>query len=85
MAISGHIELEDLVIEFKAIPSDGPEDHAYVRVTSEVESTEYWCKFKDLTNALAIMIHHDGEPNAARDYPSAERAQPRNPGLRFIP
>ncbi len=85
MAISGHIELEDLVIEFKAIPGDGPEDHAYVRVTSDAGSEEYWCKFRDLTNALAIMIHLDGEPDAARDYPSAERAQPRNPGLRFIP
>ena len=81
MAISGRIELEDLVIEFVGTEMD----RCMVRVTSEAESTEYFCSSRDLTSAVAIAIHHDGMPNWETDYEAAERAQPEQRFLRFIP
>ena len=81
MAISGRIELEDLVIEFTEV-----ELHCCrVRITCESASSEYFCNSRDLTAAVAIAIHHDGMPNWEVDYEAAERAQPQEPGLRFIP
>ena len=81
MAISGRIELEDLVIEF----TDVNLQQCRVRITNENMSSEYCCNSQDLTAAVAIAIHHDGMPNWETDYEAAERAQPEQPGLRFIP
>ena len=85
MAIEGRLVLEDLVIEFEAVFVDGGAEMARVRITSDSASSEYYCNFRDLTNALSIAIHHDGMPDAGRDYDSAVRAQPDDPELRFIP
>ena len=85
MAIEGWFVLEDLVIEFEMIPVIGGSDRAKVRVCSDCRSSEYYCNVRDLTNALSIAIHHDGMPDAERDYDSAVRAQPDDPELRFIP
>ncbi len=81
MAISGRIELEDLVIEFTKVDLR----QYRVRITRESVSSEYFCNSRDLTAAVAIAIHHDGMPNWETDYEAAERAQPEQRFLRFIP
>ena len=97
MAISGRIELEDLVIEFTEVDLDLEFTtvaleftevalrQCRVRITRESVSSEYFCNSRDLTAAVAIAIHHDGMPNWETDYEAAERAQPQEPFLRFIP
>ena len=81
MAISGRIDLEDLVIEF----TDVDLRQCRVRITRESVSSEYFCNSWDLTAAVAIAIHHDGMPNWETDYEAAERAQPQEPFLRCMP
>lgn len=81
MAINGRIVLEYLVIEFDGVEND----RCMVRVTGDGGSSEFYCDSRDFTKALAIAIHHDGMPDWQTDYEAAERAQPAQPGLRFIP
>lgn len=39
----------------------------------------------DFFAALAIALHPDGNPNGERDYVVAEKVQPSDPALRWIP
>ena len=43
-----------------------------------VDSEDFFC-------ALAIAIHHDGEPNIEKDYDKAVKAMPTDTQLRWIP
>ncbi len=55
MAISGRIELEELVIEFTKV------DLRYrVRITCKGVVSEYFCNSRDLTATIAVAIHPDG-------------------------
>jgi len=89
MMFAGHITIEDHTISFyvEQRSADADKDMAHVTVADNgpepfVRQETYWCSARDLMCALAIALHYDGEPNAERDYPAAERAQGK---IRWIP
>jgi hypothetical protein len=58
MAISGRIELEELVIEFTKVDLR----QYRVRITCKSVVSEYFCNSRDLTATIAVAIHPDGQP-----------------------
>ena len=58
MAISGRIELEELVIEFTKVDLR----QYRVRITHKNMVSEYFCNSRDLTATIAVAIHPDGQP-----------------------
>ena len=84
--IAGTLVMEDHIVQFKMNGDEAQTASVtVVDVLGQSEETHtetYTCNAVDLSKALAIALHWNGTPNAAEDYPAAERAQGR---IRWIP
>jgi hypothetical protein len=86
----GTIVVADLAIHWKMGDSKGDDAQVTVQDTVDGESETLTVRSEDLAWALMLLVSFDGEfPDGVEGislaWEWAEKAQPKNPKLRFIP